>query len=162
MLMMGTTLVMSLLGVRWNYEPATFPITHAEGIPSVVINEVAWAGSSSSSLDEWVELKNTTDSDIDLAGWQLTKDTSGNGTGKSLMINIIANPADPATTIIPASGYFIVANNGPEYDFGGGKLSVLNIMPNLINSAVTLSNSNLLVGLYQGIWNGGGADRSSR
>ena len=30
------------------------------GVPEVIINEVAWAGSSASSSDEWIELKNTT------------------------------------------------------------------------------------------------------
>lgn len=38
---------------------------------SVVINEVAWAGSEESSYDEWVELYNYLDSEIDLSGWTL-------------------------------------------------------------------------------------------
>lgn len=37
----------------------------------VVINEIAWMGSVKSSADEWIELKNISDQQIDLSGWQL-------------------------------------------------------------------------------------------
>ncbi len=37
---------------------------------SVVINEIAWMGGENSS-DEWIELKNLSDEDIDLDGWAL-------------------------------------------------------------------------------------------
>ena len=37
-----------------------------------MINEVAWAGTVASSSDEWIELLNTTDENIDLSGWILT------------------------------------------------------------------------------------------
>ena len=37
----------------------------------VVINEVAWAGHSGYESDEWIELKNTTGSPIDLTGWKI-------------------------------------------------------------------------------------------
>jgi len=39
---------------------------------SVLINEIAWAGSPASASDEWIELHNTTGSTIDLTGWHLT------------------------------------------------------------------------------------------
>ena len=38
---------------------------------TVVINEVAWAGTLSSSDDEWMELYNPGTNDIDLTGWTL-------------------------------------------------------------------------------------------
>ncbi|OQX50815.1 hypothetical protein B5M47_03120 [candidate division CPR3 bacterium 4484_211] len=38
---------------------------------SVVINEIMWTGTSASSADEWVELFNSTDDDVDLTGWGL-------------------------------------------------------------------------------------------
>jgi hypothetical protein len=41
------------------------------GLSSVIINEVAWAGTVASSSDEWIELRNTTQKDINLAGWLL-------------------------------------------------------------------------------------------
>ncbi|MDD2909811.1 MAG: lamin tail domain-containing protein, partial [Candidatus Pacebacteria bacterium] len=37
----------------------------------VIINEVAWMGTSNSSTDEWIELKNITSKDISLKGYQL-------------------------------------------------------------------------------------------
>jgi hypothetical protein len=39
---------------------------------AVLINEVAWAGTSASSSDEWIELHNTGSETIDLTGWRLT------------------------------------------------------------------------------------------
>jgi hypothetical protein len=39
---------------------------------SVLINEIAWAGTIVSSSDEWIELINQTSSAIDLDGWQLS------------------------------------------------------------------------------------------
>jgi len=39
---------------------------------SVLINEVAWAGTHASSNDEWIELHNPGADEIDLAGWSLT------------------------------------------------------------------------------------------
>jgi hypothetical protein len=38
---------------------------------AVLINEIAWIGTASSSADEWIELKNTGTGDVDLAGWKL-------------------------------------------------------------------------------------------
>ncbi|MCH7883584.1 lamin tail domain-containing protein [Patescibacteria group bacterium] len=35
----------------------------------VVINEIAWMGTATSSSDEWIELYNTTSQDISLEGW---------------------------------------------------------------------------------------------
>ncbi len=39
--------------------------------PPVIINEIAWMGTSVSTNDEWIELKNTTSEEIDLTGWHL-------------------------------------------------------------------------------------------
>lgn len=38
---------------------------------SVVINEIAWMGTAESTSNEWIELKNTSGSDISLDGWML-------------------------------------------------------------------------------------------
>lgn len=37
----------------------------------VVINEIAWMGTGASANDEWIELHNTTDQEIDLTNWLL-------------------------------------------------------------------------------------------
>jgi hypothetical protein len=39
---------------------------------TVVINEIAWAGTKANSADEWIELYNNTTSTIDLTGWILS------------------------------------------------------------------------------------------
>ena len=39
---------------------------------SILINELAWAGTIASSSDEWIELQNQGSSAIDLDGWRLT------------------------------------------------------------------------------------------
>jgi hypothetical protein len=39
--------------------------------PSVVINEVAWVGTTASANDEWLELYNNTSGPITLDGWVL-------------------------------------------------------------------------------------------
>src|SRR5205823_582902 len=42
------------------------------GSATVVIDEVAWAGTAASSSDEWIELKNNSAIAVDLTGWTLT------------------------------------------------------------------------------------------
>ncbi len=37
----------------------------------VVVNEIAWMGTENSANDEWIELKNTSSSTVDLSGWIL-------------------------------------------------------------------------------------------
>jgi len=48
-----------------------FGLVLADEENEVVINEVAWMGTEKSSHDEWIELKNLSDDDIDLGGWTL-------------------------------------------------------------------------------------------
>ena len=38
---------------------------------TVVVNEIAWAGSAASANDEWIELRNVGDETVQLAGWML-------------------------------------------------------------------------------------------
>lgn len=38
---------------------------------NVVINEISWMGTTTSSNDEWIELYNTSDNDINLDKWIL-------------------------------------------------------------------------------------------
>ena len=50
-----------------------FPLNFGFGEEAVkvVINEIAWMGTEASSSDEWIELYNPTDKEIDLTGWKL-------------------------------------------------------------------------------------------
>lgn len=62
--------------------------------PTVLINEIAWMGTSISANDEWLELYNPTSNDIDLAGFRLEADDG--------------SPKIELTGKIPASGYFLL------------------------------------------------------
>ncbi|MFA5967443.1 MAG: lamin tail domain-containing protein [Patescibacteria group bacterium] len=113
-----------------------------EEIPPIVINEVAWAGSTVSIADEWIELKNTTDEEIDLIDWEIRRlDANGQQKVAMVTINIGQNH------LIPASGYFLIANNGKDYQFGGGP-SVLNIDPDYIDTAVSILDNPFKLFLY--------------
>lgn len=46
----------------------------APGVPAVVINEIAWAGSAASANDEWIELYNPGAEAVDLSGWKIRDD----------------------------------------------------------------------------------------
>ena len=60
----------------------------------VVINELAWMGTSASANDEWLEIKNTTAFPVDLTGWTLS---ASDGT-----------PSISLNGSIPAGGYFLL------------------------------------------------------
>lgn len=61
---------------------------------AVVINEICWMGSEASSNDEWIELYNNNDKEINLSGWKLaSKDGS---------------PEISLTGVIPPKGFFIL------------------------------------------------------
>ncbi|HSP80307.1 MAG TPA: phospholipase D-like domain-containing protein, partial [Myxococcaceae bacterium] len=61
---------------------------------AVVINEVAWMGTTASSYDEWLELYNTTGQSISVEGWTLK---AADGT-----------PGITLKGSIPARGYFLL------------------------------------------------------
>lgn len=65
---------------------------------SVVINEIAWAGSVDSANDEWIELYNPGAQAVSLAGWKLRDD----GTDAFTF---------PAGASIAAGGYFLIEDN---------------------------------------------------
>jgi len=48
----------------------------AASLGDVVINEVAWAGTSDDSNDEWIELYNPTSQEVDLSGWFIEDDVT--------------------------------------------------------------------------------------
>ena len=62
----------------------------------VVINEIAWAGTSASATDEWIELYNTETYSIDISSWQLV---SGDESPDIIL---------PEGTIIAANAYFLI------------------------------------------------------
>ncbi|WP_239672260.1 phospholipase D-like domain-containing protein [Mangrovibacillus cuniculi] len=60
----------------------------------VVINEIAWMGTTASYADEWVELHNTSSSAVDLSGWTLASQDG------SLSVQLSGT--------IPAGGYYLL------------------------------------------------------
>jgi hypothetical protein len=60
----------------------------------VVLNEIAWMGTTTDANDEWIELHNTTGSPINLTGWTLA---AADGT-----------PSVTLSGTIPAGGYFLM------------------------------------------------------
>lgn len=68
---------------------------------SVIINEIAWMGTLTSSADEWLELKNEADNKMDLNGWRL--EWKGGEYGITF-----DNVKCPSGTIISAGGHFLL------------------------------------------------------
>jgi beta-lactamase superfamily II metal-dependent hydrolase len=103
--------------------------------PRVVINEVAWVGSSANSLDEWIELYNTTSGAISLTGWRIMDDGGAqtynlSGTiaaGGYYLIERTANSTSVAGDITIAG--LSLANTGDSLelqDAGGGRVDWVN------------------------------------
>lgn len=61
---------------------------------NVVINEIAWMGTKSSYGDEWIELYNNTDNDVNLKGWKIISSDK--------FLNI------PLEGTIPKKGFFLL------------------------------------------------------
>jgi hypothetical protein len=77
----------------------------------VIINEVAWAGTSSDPRDEWIELRNLGTGSVDLAGWALRwrsthPTTSEEQTWKTL----------PLSGVIEGSGAAVPGELVPDVD----------------------------------------------
>ncbi len=68
--------------------------SRAGSLRDVVISEIAWMGTTTSSDDEWIELYNNTSNPINLAGWTLA---AADGT-----------PSIALAGTIPAGGYFLL------------------------------------------------------
>jgi len=79
-------------------EDITFSMSEYWDSPSdVVINEIMWGGSSEHELDEWIELRNTTDRKIDLTGWEIK---SAGPSDKSIIL----------TGEIEPNGYYLITH----------------------------------------------------
>lgn len=109
----------------------------ATNYQDIIINEIMWSGSTISSADEWIELKNTTTHDIDISGYKINY----------LKNNIESLMLEIPSGVIPAEGYFLISNNAENHKFSKGE-SILNVAPDLINNDVVLSNDKLQLFIY--------------
>ncbi|TET52289.1 MAG: DUF11 domain-containing protein [Anaerolineales bacterium] len=66
----------------------------------VVFNEIGWMGTVADYRDEWIELYNPTNGDIDLTGWSIL---AADGT-----------PAIPLSGIVPAHGFFLLERSDDD------------------------------------------------
>lgn len=97
------------------------------GLPQkVVINEVMWMGSDGKINDEWLELRNLTDQEIEIGQWTIENARAANE--PPLMIS--------ANQKILANGYFLIANY-PENSAN----TALNVVVNQSNGRLSLLNS---------------------
>ena len=75
-------------------------ITEVDLTNPILINEVAFSGTNASAQDQWIELYNRSDKDINLNDWSIVSGTSGQN---SLNISLKGS--------ILAKGYFILERN---------------------------------------------------
>jgi hypothetical protein len=87
--------------------PSTYPPL------TVLINEVAWAGTLANSADEWIELYNTSSSPIDLAGWSLTD-------GGDISISLTGVIASGGLLLLERTDDSTVANLPANQIYSGG------------------------------------------
>ena len=106
------------------------PLARANEAPILLIGEVAWAGSSLSSADEWIELWNLSDTPIALSGYRLE------GASPSPLVF-------DDTHIIAPKSVFLIAN----YDTSDEKSTVATTT-HLVTTSVSLSNSALDLQLF--------------
>ncbi|MFH1957051.1 MAG: lamin tail domain-containing protein [bacterium] len=104
---------------------------------TVVINEVAYLGTEASDSDEWIELYNTTDADIDISGWSIY------GAKAGTLINF--SDKDGGTTVISSGSFLIYANHIDDV-----KSSTGNIV-NIWDATIDLTSTSDRLILYDGI-----------
>ncbi|PKN02833.1 signal peptidase I [Candidatus Dojkabacteria bacterium HGW-Dojkabacteria-1] len=99
---------------------------------SVVLNEIMWMGSTISEKDEWIELRNMTDKEIDISGWRI----EGAVAGSKGHLQI------PNGYMIPANGYFLIANKYEE-----DRSTALNVSVDLRSTSINLNDDYLKNGI---------------
>jgi hypothetical protein len=108
---------------------------HAENPGQVVFSEIMWMGTTASSADEWIELYNRSDQEIDLKGWTITRMRDD---GETIMLRLEEG------TIAPG-GTFLIANYSQD-----DERSHLAAPPQLVDAALSLPNTKLQLRLYDG------------
>lgn len=100
------------------FTPTPTPTTTATNTPapagvlSVLINEVAWAGTSSArSGDEWIELYNTESVERSLDGWRLTIDDSSDQSNEITLATF-----GPGEKILPGNFFILARATSGNYD----------------------------------------------
>ncbi len=116
-----------------------FGFAKAEHSQEIYISEVAWAGSSFSTADEFVELYNVSDHAINLSDYSLWDETIINPESKVLEPKLMLLIEDGQ---IAPKGHFLISNYSLLHD-----KSVLNVEADVIDTHLSLSNDHLKISL---------------
>ena len=88
--------------------------------PKIMINEIAWAGTTADQADQWIELYNTTDEAIDLTDWTLSWG-EGDRANTIRISDIDASASIKINTFrVPANGYYVMERADDETIHGIG------------------------------------------
>ena len=123
--MIQTSFVSGLF--KFEKAKASFLASHGD----VIINELMWTGSPTSASDEWVELKNNSISTIDFSVTQF-----------SIYKNDVLILGISSGSLAPG-GYFLISNFSQD-----NASSILNVAPDMVDTAVSLSNTDAQYKLY--------------
>lgn len=91
----------------------------------LIINEVMWMGSTVSTADEWIELKNLGTSTIDLTGWFIER--AGSGSSTILLEGLVAG-----------GSYYLVSNFSSD---NASSSLADTIIPDKVTYALSLTNA---------------------
>lgn len=101
-------------------------------LAAVIINEIAWMGSINSANDEWVELYNNSETEINLNGWLLKS------SDEKLKINLKGN--------IPPQGFFLLERtNDQTVPNVAADLIYKGSLPNNGETVILIDNSGAIV-----------------
>lgn len=106
-----------------------------------MINEVAWAGALASSSDEWIELLNTTDENIDLSGWLLTD-------GGDLQLHLQGTIAPNSFFLLERTDDTTIADISADQIYSGNLRNDGETLRLFDPSGLTIDSANILGGSW--------------
>jgi|GEM_PF-3199478 len=134
---------------------------------SVIISEIAWAGTDISYADEWFELYNNTDFDINLAGWSIQGDINIHLSGiiKSKDYYLLERSNDDSVKGITAdkiyTGSFKNTGGNLSVCYGNQPIDIINLNPwpaGSSNPKITMDRINYIIEGNKNNWQNGKGD----
>ncbi len=122
-----------------NTAVTVFRITKPVVPGDLVYSELMWMGSSAGTNDEWLELRNVTPFFSDISRLVLTQKISAT---TEQVLSVL-----PAGTILPPYGHYLIARHAAQEKIGGA--SSLGVSPDLIETGLSLNDSNQQFKIYQ-------------
>jgi hypothetical protein len=101
----------------------------------VIINEIMYNPASGNNADEYIELHNTTDSDINIGNWFITAGAGNNiGSGTILPARGYVLISPSPTQTLATYGKSTVATYAGQLSNGGGTITLRDAVNNVVNS----------------------------